>query len=63
MNWFKSLPEHIRYGLIVFVAIWFVGWSTGMGGSFWPNFIFSALMGLLAGALYAFIKRRFGRDR
>ena len=42
------MPRAVTYGLIVFAAIWFVGWSTGMGGSFLPNLIFSVLMGLLA---------------
>lgn len=33
------------YGIVVAVAVFFVGWSTGMGGSFLPNLIFSILVG------------------
>ena len=51
------MPRAVTYGLIVFAAIWFVGWSTGMGGSFLPNLIFSVLMGLLAGGLFAIAGR------
>jgi hypothetical protein len=40
------------YGLVAFAAIFFVGWSTGMGGSFWPNVGFSALMGVFAALCY-----------
>ena len=36
------------YGAVVGVVIFFVGWSTGLGGSVLPNFIFSVLMGILA---------------
>lgn len=27
------------------IAVFFVGWSTGMGGSFMPNLIFSIIVG------------------
>jgi hypothetical protein len=33
---------------VVGVVIFFVGWSTGLGGSLMPNFIFSVVMGILA---------------
>ncbi|MEL7117541.1 MAG: hypothetical protein AAGP08_18485 [Pseudomonadota bacterium] len=36
------------YGGTVAVAIFFVGWSTGMGGSFLPNLAFSVLIGAFA---------------
>ena len=52
-----------RYGLAVFGAIWFVGWITGMGGSPLPNFIFSALVGLLAWGLFALAQRTTKNDR
>lgn len=55
------MPRALVYGLVVFAAIFFVGWSTGMGGSFLPNFIFSALMGGLAGGLYALATKYAGR--
>ncbi len=40
--------QSLIYGAIVAVAVFFVGWSTGMGGSFLPNLIFSLLVGVLA---------------
>jgi energy-coupling factor transporter transmembrane protein EcfT len=40
--------QSIIYGAVVGVVIFFVGWSTGMGGSVIPNFVFSVLMGILA---------------
>lgn len=40
--------QSIIYGAVVAVVIFFVGWSTGLGGSVLPNFIFSVLMGILA---------------
>ena len=40
--------QSILYGAVVGVVIFFVGWSTGLGGSVLPNFIFSVLMGILA---------------
>ena len=40
--------QSIIYGAVVGVVIFFVGWSTGLGGSVLPNFIFSVLMGILA---------------
>ena len=46
------MPQPVTYGLVVAGAIFFVGWSTGMGGSFLPNLIFSVLMGLLAAGCF-----------
>ena len=40
--------QSIIYGAVVGVVIFFIGWSTGLGGSVLPNFIFSVLMGILA---------------
>ena len=40
--------QSIIYGVVVGAVIFFVGWSTGLGGSLLPNFIFSVLMGILA---------------
>ena len=40
------------YGGVTALAIFLVGWVTGMGGSFLPNLLFSLLMGLLAGGCY-----------
>ena len=63
MQYWNSLTDPVKYGLIVFAAIFFVGWSTGMGGSFVPNLVFSILMGLLAGGLFAIVKKRFGKGQ
>ena len=43
-----KLSDPVKYGLVVFAAIFAVGFLTGMGGSFLPNLGFSALMGVLA---------------
>ena len=43
-----SFKQTIYYGIVVALVIFFIGWSTGMGGDFWPNIIFSGLMGVLA---------------
>jgi len=56
-----NLPQHITYGLVVFVAIFLIGLVTGMGGSLGPNFGFSALMGLFAGGCFWAAKRFAGR--
>jgi hypothetical protein len=49
--------DAITYGLITTVAIFFVGWSTGMGGSFWPNVMFSIIMGLFAFVVFGLVKK------
>ena len=43
-----SFKQTIIYGIVVVSVIFFIGWITGMGGDFWPNIIFSGLMGVLA---------------
>ena len=40
--------QGIIYGVVVALVIFFVGWSTGMGGTTLPNIAFSTLMGILA---------------
>lgn len=42
----------LRYGFITFAAIFFVGFITGMGGSFIPNLVFSLFMGVFGGVCY-----------
>ena len=56
----KNLNAPTKYGFVVFAAIFAVGFITGMGGSILPNLIFSALMGLLAGGLFALAQRLTG---
>lgn len=53
--------QALIYGAVVFGAVFFVGWTTGMGGAFLPNLIFSAVMGLLAGGMYALVTRNRGQ--
>ena len=56
-----NLPQHVSYGLIVFAAIFAIGWLTGMGGAFLPNLIFSAIMGAFASVCFLMAKRLGGR--
>ena len=57
------MPDFIKYGLVAFAVIFFVGWTTGMGGSFIPNLLFSMLMGLFAGLLYWGAQKYFKQDK
>jgi len=50
------------YGTVVFAAIFFTGWITGMGGSFLPNLVFSVLMGVLAAVCFLIVMK-YGRKR
>ena len=50
------MTQPAKYGLIVFAAVFFVGWITGMGGAPILNFLFSVLMGLFAGGIYALLQ-------
>ena len=43
-----SFKQTIIYGIVVVLVIFSIGWITGLGGDFWPNIIFSGLMGVLA---------------
>lgn len=42
-----TFGQNIIYGIIVTLAVFFIGWITGMGGDLVPNLIFSILMGVL----------------
>ena len=53
--------QPLIYGAVVFAAIFFVGWITGMGGSFLPNLVFSILMGFLAAFCFWLVQRYSGR--
>ncbi len=53
--------QPLIYGVVVFAAIFFVGWITGMGGSFLPNLVFSILMGFLAEFCFWLVQRYSGR--
>jgi len=54
--------KSLIYGAVVFVAVFFIGWVTGMGGSFIPNLAFSILMGAFA-ALCFLLVVKFGKER
>ena len=53
--------QPLIYGAVFFAAIFFIGWITGMGGSFLPNLGFSLLMGIFAAVCYSFAVRLGGR--
>ena len=57
------MPQPLIYGAVVFVAIFFVGWITGMGGSFLPNLGFSLLMGVLAAVCFWLVLRFAGKKQ
>ena len=48
------------YGAVVAAALFFVGWSTGMGGSVLPNLLFSLVMGAFAALCFWAVKRFAG---
>jgi hypothetical protein len=41
-----TFGQNIIYGIIVTLAVFFIGWITGVGGDLVPNLIFSMLMGV-----------------
>ncbi|MEM7267912.1 MAG: hypothetical protein AAF401_01525 [Pseudomonadota bacterium] len=51
------MRQPIIYGIVVAAAVFFVGWTTGMGGDFLPNLGFSILMGVLAAACFVAVVR------
>ena len=55
------IPQPVTYGLVVFAAVFFVGWVTGMGGDFGPNLAFSAGVGVFGGVCFVIAKRIGGR--
>ncbi|MEM7240983.1 MAG: hypothetical protein AAF429_02260 [Pseudomonadota bacterium] len=57
------MPDFVKYGLVAFAVIFFVGWITGMGGSLLPNHFFSLLMGVFAGVLYLLAEKYFKRKK
>lgn len=52
--------QPLTYGAVVSAVIFFVGWITGMGGSFLPNLGFSVLMGILAAVCFWLVQRFAG---
>lgn len=55
--------QALIYGAVTTGAIFFVGWITGMGGSFLPNLIFSLLMGVLAAGCFVISQKLAARHR
>ena len=55
------MASPLIYGGVVALAVFFVGWSTGMGGALLPNLIFSVAVGALAAACMALLLRWSGR--
>ena len=53
----KPAREAAVYGAVVALALFFVGWITGMGGAFWANALFSLAMGVFAAILFLLVKR------
>ncbi len=53
--------QPLIYGAVVFGAIFFVGFVTGMGGSFLPNLIFSLAMGVLAAVCFIVVQKLAGK--
>lgn len=51
------------YGAVVAVAVFFIGITTGMGGSLIADLIFSALMGVFAAVLFAAVKKYANRSQ
>jgi predicted benzoate:H+ symporter BenE len=58
----NSNRDAITYGAVAAIAIFFVGWTTGMGGSLLPNIIFSIAMGVLAAVLFTLVKK-YGKPK
>lgn len=51
------------YGAVVAVALFFVGWTTGMGGSFIPNLLFSIAIGAFAAVCFWAVMRLRGNGQ
>ncbi len=50
------------YGVTTAGVVFFIGWTTGMGGSLVPNIGFSVLMGVFAGLLFTLVAK-YARPR
>ena len=51
----RGAHKSLMYGAVVFAAVFFVGWITGMGGSFIPNLGFSILMGVFPAICFSLV--------
>ncbi len=54
--------DTLIYGAVAAVAVFFIGWTTGMGGTFLANLIFSILMGVFAAAMFVLVKK-YGKSK
>ncbi len=59
----ELLRKAAVYGAVTGVAVFAVGWITGMGGGFLANLIFGALMGVFAAVCFVFAFRFGGRKK
>ncbi len=61
----KSVTNHQAniYGIVVALAVFFVGLTTGMGGSFIPNLVFSILIGLFAAVVMRLVTKLMNKDQ
>ena len=57
------MSASVKYGAVAAVAVFFVGFTTGMGGALLPNIGFSVLMGVFAGFLYGQVQKYMGGER
>ena len=55
------MPQPVKYGAVVALVVFFVGWVTGMGGSFVPNLVFSLIVGAFAALCFVVATRIGGR--
>ncbi|MGB0505447.1 MAG: hypothetical protein ACPGGK_04555 [Pikeienuella sp.] len=58
-----NLSASQKYGAAVALAIFFIGWTTGMAPPSLVNIAFSALMGAFAGFLYSRIHKYFNKEQ
>ena len=50
-----GLRQAAIYGVTTAGVVFFIGWTTGMGGSLVPNIGFSVLMGAFAALLFTLV--------
>lgn len=56
------IPHPVIYGAVVALAVFMIGWTTGMAGATLFDAAFSIAMGAFAAGLFWLVKRRFGGE-